>query len=234
MVSTLNTFLAFLAFIMMQSKAFSSTSEDYIEQSFQSNVHVVGVYLFEGDRHKDFKNDLVTVLSDGSQWKIHPTQTTKFGSWQPGDSVQIGVRTSFYWFKREHKFYLKNLDKDKTVKAMLISYGDIPLQIVNTSNTYPTSTYKKPIYYIHNYYDSNGHLITNYILVGYKTVPCNYVKEIYLNNGRICRITKQFKHFTIGKYVYAGYNQSEDQVNTLLITGTQREAVWSWTSLIRN
>lgn len=217
----------FLTAITLFNVAYSSPPEECSKSNSSFEIYLVGVYLFEGDRHGEFCGDVVAVLSDGSHWKIHPKQTVSFGSWQPGDVVKIHVRTSFYWFKREHKFYLENLEKNAKIKVMLIDYGDASLEIVKTSQAYPTATRNEPIQILLSYNDSQGNPQYYWQTIGYKKVPCNYVKELILSDGKKRIITKQLGYFTEGKTVYIVHDQFEDQKESLLITGTEREAVWS-------
>ena len=85
------------------------------------------VEVFEGDRHNEFAGNFIAVLNDASRWKVHPMDEEKFRQWTIDDVVHIRLRTSKYWFKREHKFELYNHMKKESVRAMLINYPTQPL-----------------------------------------------------------------------------------------------------------
>lgn len=194
----------------------------------RATVQIVGVSDFRGDRHGDFAGDLVAHLSDGSQWKVHPTQVEEFSNWQLGDYVHLEVRTSFYWFKREHKFSLYNHSNGDSLKVMLIRLDDYPLWIDYASSPYPTSTYQRPIYHSYTYVDQYGRTITEHQLVGYETVPCSYRKDLFLNDGTYFSIDEKFKDFNKGRELYMGVNVSDGSYRPFIIIGTQREAKWVW------
>lgn len=217
------TLLFFISFVTVLGGAYGTSLEN---DSLSTKTYLVGIYPFEGDRHGDFEGDIIAVLSDGSRWKVHPKNLVDFGSWQPGDPVHVGLRTSFYFFKREHKFYLENLKKDTWVKVMLIKHGNNSQMIVETSDVYPTATYEHPIQIPVEYKDAYGNVFYHWITVGYETRPCNFVKELYLSDGNMRIITGRFGNFTVGKVVHIGYDKYDSE--SFLITGTQREAVWCW------
>ncbi len=181
-------------------------------------AEIEGFYLFEGDRHGDFKGDLVVVLSDGSAWKGHPENISKLNYWEAGDVVHIEARTSFYWFKREHKFLLYNHDRNESVKAMLIDYGESPLEITFTTKAYPTSTELVPVHGID--------MDDNPKITGHEIEPCNYKKRILISDGSTFEINKNLYHFKVGVNVYFGFNGSE-KPEFFIITGNEREAKWS-------
>lgn len=176
------------------------------------------VYIFSGDDHGDFSGDLAVVLSDGSAWKIHPDSVKKFRRWGRGEIVHVDVRSSFYWFKREHKFKLYNHQRKESVKAMLVAHIDPPLAIVDTY-TYPTDIMLVP----HYERDFNG----NDYIAYYQEVPINFEKLLYLNDGSIWKIASCLNSFNTGMKVYRGAADRATSFFYFLISGLQREAVWT-------
>ena len=96
---------------------------------------------FEGDEDLDFVGDPVAILEDASRWKIHPNFVEHFASWQLGDTIHIGRRTDWYWFKREHKFLLINHDRNESIPVMLVWVGDAPLNITTMNKSDAASTF---------------------------------------------------------------------------------------------
>lgn len=185
----------------------------------QSLTKMEGFYFFEGDNKGDFKGDLVAVLADGSAWKGHPSDTEVLSQWKIGDCIHVQVRTSFYWFKREHKFLLYNHDKNESVKVMLVNYGDVFLEISDTSGVYPTNTEIVSFWY----YDMEGNQISDWHIE-----PCDYRKLLLFNDGSKCLIGDNFQHFKPGMNVYFGFNENRNKSKLFLISGIGREAKWTW------
>ena len=181
--------------------------------------YLTGAGVFNGDRHGDFRNDYVAILSDGSEWKIHPQDRDMFSNWNINDYVHIRVRTSFYWFKREHKFEMYNHTRNEAARVMIIQYPYYPLIIVNTQ-TYLTNSELVPI----TTKDENGNEYTDYYLVN------TYEKVIYLNDGSAWIIKNDIDSFNQGNYVYLGVNDARDGMYFFVLTGTEREAAWTWAS----
>lgn len=179
--------------------------------------YLEGVAVFEGDRHGDFKNDFVAILTDGSAWKVHPKDRDNFAQWNANDIVHIAVRDTFYWFKREHKFELHNHTNNQTVRVMLLQYPREYFMIVQ-AEAYIADTH------LHFYTttDSNGNTHTHYYQVN------DYEKQLVLNDGSIWIIKNKFGDFTFGNKVYVGVNDTNKGLYYSLISGTQREAVWTW------
>lgn len=198
----------------------SPAQETFVANAANEQVVLAGAYIFQGDSHGDFRGDLVAILSDGSQWKVHPDNPEKFRRWNMGDRIHVAVRTSFYWFKREHKFHLYNHENGECVKAMLVNYGEAPLVIVDATKPTATDSVTVPIYAT----DANGNLY----VVGYKDVPCTYRSYVTLSDGSVWQIGKNFSSFTYGRKVYVGYNESSTAFKPFLISGTEREAGWTW------
>lgn len=185
---------------------------------------LVGADRFEGDRHNDFAGDSVAILSDGSRWKVHPKDTEKFSEWGWNEIVHARLRTSFYWFKREHKFELYNHSRREAVRVMLVEYPYTATYITNFQDV-EVSRYmdRKPMkddcgIYIR---DSNGKIIYEYYWV------ITYHRDIYLSDGSALRVEKDIESFTLGKFVYLGLNNDSDGLFYFLISGTEREALWT-------
>ncbi|MEM1282834.1 MAG: hypothetical protein AAGG81_04695, partial [Chlamydiota bacterium] len=200
----------------------SSYQGNYLQEAFSEQTELLGAYIFQGDSHGDFRGDYVAVLSDGSQWKVHPDQPEKFQGWNVGDRIHVEVRTSFYWFKREHKFHLYNHNNGEYIKVMLVDYGDQPLVVIDATKPVATDSYTVPIIRT----DSNG----NIYVVGHREVPCSYQSYVTISDGSVWTISKEFSKFKYGRKVYVGYNESSVSIDPLLISGIEREASWVWTN----
>ena len=182
--------------------------------------YLFAVNTFRGDKLGEFKGDPVAVLGDGSAWKVHPTEKEKFSKWSIRDTVHIGVRTTFYFFKREHKFEMFNHTRNESVKVMLVQNPQYPLKIVMAEtfakNTYQAVTTK----------DINGEPVQTY-----KPVTM-YEKKLVMQDGSLWLIKSNEKNngeaFGMGCTVYLGINRENDSYKTLLITGLEREAIWTW------
>jgi hypothetical protein len=181
--------------------------------------NILSVTEFEGDKHQEFKNDLAVRLSDGSCWKIHPKDRNKFQYWQHNDAIVVRLRTSHYYFKREHKFEFYNYHNDETVRVMLLEHPVNPL-IVAHSEVYLVDQQIK----VSTWVDAFG-------FIHYNTYTVDiYEKAITLNNGvnLIIKNPKLFAYYEKGERVYMGYNTSKTNAALIpfLISGVQREAVW--------
>ena len=172
---------------------------------------VVGFRTFAHDNYGDFVGDMVVVLSDGTEWKSHPTQQEMVATWEVGDFVEIDVRDSFYWFKREHKFCLRNKTQARDLKAMLVSYGHYPLEIVYASTPYATSFRFKPVY------DNEGKEIRR------EFEPTDYCQDLRLNDGSEFRMKS--REFQSGQRVYRSFHNQKGKY--FLISGLEREAKWT-------
>lgn len=212
----------FLAFATIGNLSASTLEEIYYQEDSSGETVLLGSYVFQGDSHGDFAGDLVAVLNDGSQWKVHPDNPEQFLHWNVGDTVHIAVRTSWYWFKREHKFHLVNHNNGQVVKVMLVKHSDVPLMIVDATKPMATDSYTVPVYST----DSNGNLYVS----GYRQVPCDYRSQITLSDGSVWIIRKKFSSFKYGRKVYVGYNESSVAIKPFLISGIEREASWTWTN----
>lgn len=174
--------------------------------------------LYEGDNHGDFKDNFVVYLSDGSRWKVHPDETERLREWKIGESIDIHLRTSFYWFKREHKFFLKNHNRGESIKAMIVHYGEEPLRIVNTLDSFHTE-YRANI---HNGVDLKGNLYT-YVTYDPYIVQ---TRNIFLSDGSQGIVRHHLDKFILGAKVYIGSRETGDDSKCIIITGKEREAVW--------
>lgn len=176
-------------------------------------LRIESVYKFEGDKHGDFKGDFVTVLSDGSRWKIHPQDSYKYRKWSTGSPVHIAKRTSYYYFKREHKFELVNLTNNETVRAMLVQYPPTPLFIAyieQIESGVPFRTYSKGNQIVKTKYSTRSETF------------------LHLSDGTIWKINpypflwEEGAH--AGAYVYVSFNKDGTGFDYFLITDLEREA----------
>ena len=195
-------------------------SEAKSELTLKLSSYLQSFDIFAGDKHGDFGGDLVAILGDGSAWKIHPDDQEKATYWQFGDSIHISLRTSFYWFKREHKFLLCNHDKGDAVKVMIIRYAEAPLQILVASDIYPTNVIEVEEY-IGN--DKRG-----YPIFEEEIISTDFKKDIILSDGTAWLIGERFDDFCSEVPVYMGLKETEEGVDRFLICGNEREAVWTW------
>lgn len=209
---------------------FSNTQmvADYREGKFSEIIprfadELIGFSRFDGDSHGDFRGDIVVFLADGSGWKVHPDDAKDLANWQVGDYITINVRTSFYWFKREHKFRLYNENIKESVKAMLVSHSDNPLIIVETSGIYATNTRLEYIWGTDEYGDPT--------IIGIYEEPCDFMKDLLLSDNSKWAISSNFRYFFPGKKVHVGLNENTFSKGFFLISGIEREAKWSWAEL---
>lgn len=170
---------------------------------------VYGHYVFNGDRHGDFVGNYVIVLNDGSEWKVHPDDTNKFSRWEINDIVHTKVRTSFYWFKREHKFELFNHTRNEAVKVMLVNYPIEPMTIrdvrIDTK------------YYVQEHQN------------GTRTVDIIYTYNVLLSDRSLWTIKDRGQALNllkVGRFVYLGLKHKANTYSYFFILGTEREAKW--------
>lgn len=187
-----------------------------------------GKLIFSGDRHGDFEGDLVAYLSDGSMWKVHPSERRVFERWNEGDLVRLKVRTDFYWFKREHKFALYNESLGQSVKVMIVKHitEPYPLQIVSV-DTYSKGLEAHWVPGTELVFE-NGHMYTRTVWhVEYR--PGHFRKVLALSDGSTWVIKEKFDKFVVGETVYIGaQGVPKEWYDFVLITGTEREAVWTY------
>jgi hypothetical protein len=217
---------AVLFFVLINVQAFALSNFIDVYPPIQQTIVDSG--LFMGDRHRDFIGDAVAFLSDGSEWKIHPKQRDIFATWNAGDPVHIAVRTSFYWFKREHKFSLCNGVTQESIPVMIVRHKATPLKIVAT-DLYHKSTKSIYSYYTTHTVDENGNRkpVTLSRYEGEK--PTDFRKVLVLSDGSCWVIKDNLNTFLLGMEVYVGAQGTPGEYyDFILISGTEREAIWTW------
>lgn len=159
-------------------------------------------------------------MDDGSAWKIHPEDTKAYRRWLAGDLVQPVARTSFYWFKREHKFRLYNYNSNEGLRAMIVSYPTNPVYIVSFQDIV-----------IGGHWENKQVLINNEWATMREWVN-DYKRNLYLSDGHTWTIPYDVS-YTTGRYVLPGRNSEGDRFWYFLGLGLQRdgryvkaEAVW--------
>jgi hypothetical protein len=171
---------------------------------------------FRGDSHGEFKGDYVTILSDGSAWKIHPQDRFKYESWSSGEHVHIMYRTDFYFFSRQHKFWLYNHDRNESCRVMLAQHSTYPWKHVES-----TAILKKEQFVTEDVV-VNGELVK----MG-RWVLAPYAKIVRLNDGSTWKIKnhKKFNLYEPGVQVYVGVQGTPGvEYDFIVITGLEREA----------
>ncbi len=221
----MNKILFILGVFALCFSAFSLQAiTNYAEVYPNSLQHIQFKGVFSGDRHGKFEGDLMAILEDGSEWKVHPKSRATFESWSMGDIVRVKVRTDWYWFKREHKFQLYNHTKGQTVNVMLTKHIDYPSALKITS--------------VETYFKSYGFVPhTKYVFIDgelkpvtkYSYEPTNPRKVIMLSDGTTWVIKDNLNDFQIGSRVYLGAQGVPNVFyDFVLISGDQREAIWTW------
>lgn len=167
-------------------------------------------YQFDGDRHKQFAGNPVIVLSDGSSWKVHPQDIDMLSHFSPSDWVHVAVRTSWYWFKREHKFELVNHNNGSTIRVMLVRHKTVPLYIAHSEKfvssyaTYKTTTESR---------------------TETTTVPV-FSKKLTLSDGSHWILSEKTGKFSMGNNVIVAANFDDGHFESFyIINGTQRDAL---------
>lgn len=202
--------LLFFVGIVTTSINADATNVD-VRRTFQ---YYTTISEFMGDKHGEFKGDLVIGLGDGSAWKVHPTDREKVTRWLANEIVHPQVRTSFYWFKREHKFEIYNHNRKESVKAMLVQYPYAPL-IITDAVEYVSST---SVTYTQRQTESGHVIVTPHVIN-------HYAKRLFLNDYTTLTINSNLSSFNIGDIVYLGYNTNK---SVFVITGIEREAKYSF------
>jgi len=211
------TLLVCMFFVSIQAKTIGNPFWDAFPELL---TNLEAFYPFEGDIKGEFRGDLSVILSDGSAWKTHPDDQEMVAQWHAGDYLSVCARTSFYWFKREHKFRLYNHERDESVKVMLVKHRDHPLEIIATSDVYIKDVEMIPIFY----YDQDGNLQLFWHFIFY------YNKDLYLNDGSKWVIDEKFGQFLPRTKVYVGANVDESSYSFFLICGRERESTFAWAS----
>jgi hypothetical protein len=173
------------------------------------------IHPYSGDQSGDFIGDPVFRLYDGSEWKCHPKDAAKVALWGPNDVVEISVRTSFYFFKREHKFFLTNHTLNDTVRVMVVKYPNDPLYIMNVEYVEVDRKLKTVVWK-----DIDGNKYTESKWVIY------YNQYLHLNDGSTWLITDPDYHYEQGIFVYLCYNYSPKGFWTAIASGTGRDSQW--------
>lgn len=123
--------IAFVTFFSVFLHAEAPTYGDYFEDHPDLIKRIESFSFCEDEEIPEFNGDITVILDDGSEWKVYPDNQQKMSYWHPEDHVYIEPRTSTYFFKREHKFRLVNLDRDReSVKVMYIREPTDPLIVV--------------------------------------------------------------------------------------------------------
>lgn len=184
----------------------------YKNQDLTPYIHeMIGFFQFEGDKHGEFKEDVVVILDDISLWKVHPDpdQIEVFKYWKMGEKVHVAARTSWYFFKREHKFMLCNHDRNETVKVMMVGSSSL---IALADDPQASATY--------NYQDIDFRVNI--------TLNDGSDWEVEVPSNEMTRQRKDM-HFAPGTPAFVGYNDEGDgEVCFFIINEVEREAVWRW------
>lgn len=175
------------------------------------------------NRPGSFAGNTTIVLSDGSEWKVHPKDQALCRGWLTNDIVHVGVRQSFYFFKREHKFYLCNeTGGGKEIRVMLVCHADYPLAVLKKSKAYPTATLTIPVYtYVYN--PQTGE--TDSFISHYEQMPSDYYQDLQLSDGSVWQMRQQ-PGFNAGSVVYFCY--SKEKSRYMLIEGYEKAAEWTY------
>src|SRR5262245_25950916 len=96
--------LLFALLVMPSLYSLSGPIYHPIAESIPYIHKLSGKTVYPGDEKGLFAGNSVAILDDGSSWKVHPDHTDRFSHWDSGDVVYVDARTTWYWFKREHKF----------------------------------------------------------------------------------------------------------------------------------
>lgn len=161
--------------------------------------HIVGTRPYEGDSNGGFIGDYVAVLDDGSAWKVHPDDAVTYSKWYIDDLVQPAARTSFYWFKREHKFMLHNHNCNQKVRVMLVNYPTTPLYIASAQEVV-----------VGGHWETKKVLDDNNDWVTVSEWVFDYVRNLYLSDGSVWSIPNDSR-FTAGRFILPGVNIDGDR-----------------------
>lgn len=218
-------FLLFSTCCMQHSLQAESNYASLYPETIQT---IEGISFFGGDRHGEFEGDYVALLEDGSAWKIHPEDRDLFSFWEMGDVVRVKVRTSWYWFKREHKFELYNHNRGEAARVMLVKHKTNPL-IIDATDSYAKSKGLRPVHTsvlkLQEDGSSKVETVTHYVYQEW-----DFRKILHLNDGSFWVIKENLDDFQLGNTVYVGAQGRPDTIyyDFVLIKGDQREAIWTW------
>lgn len=101
---------------------FGGAFTTYTEKDVLPFQHkIIGFFPYDGDTGtQEFAGDLAAELENGSQWKFHIKDTELVSHWTSGDVITIDFRDTWYWFKREHKFLMRNITRNESARSMLL------------------------------------------------------------------------------------------------------------------
>jgi hypothetical protein len=203
--------IIFLCHFVVLACSFAFCEAASFEHRYQK-LNLACISFFDGDKYGDFKNDFVANLNDGSAWKVHLEDQNLFCQWDLEDVILIRVRTSFYWFKREHKFELYNESRQEAVRVMLVRYPEVPLYIVESET------------HISGYHMSFYTTTDGYGNIHYHYYPIyTYATTIILSDGSHWNID-EYCHFNDGEKAYIFLDQKSHTF--ILITEIERDARW--------
>lgn len=204
-----------IALLLLMLATISLHAQTYYTNKVDLTPYIhplVGEYSFQGDKHGDFVGDTVAILGDLSLWKVHPKHTELFGHWKIGERIHIGLRTSWYFFKREHKFTLVNHDRNETVYVMMIQSSNFikiaePPQYNETINGNPSS------------------FRVNLVLEDGTPWEVESTSDVVWD-----RKTKGWKDtgFAAVSSAHVGYNEEDNAVSFFIINELEREATYRW------
>lgn len=172
--------------------------------------------FFNGDRQGDFVGDITLTLSDETVWKAHPKDTTLAQGWLPNDELCAGVRTSPYWTKREHAFYLYNLTRNEMIRAMFVKFPPEPFTIRLTQEHFDTLAYV-PYLYI----DIHG------VIRSHRVLRRGYIKTAYLSDGTVYLIKEKKKGFIPGRKIHVVFDYLNPEIGLFVIAKTEKESTWA-------
>lgn len=91
---------------------------------------IADVAVYHGDKNGDFAGDTIYILSDSSQWKIHPGDLGKCSSWRINQPVNIRARMDWcLWCKPKHQFLIYNRALNETARVMLVAHAAYPKKV---------------------------------------------------------------------------------------------------------
>lgn len=187
--------------------------ENYREQYPSVVQYVDTIENVLGDYYGKFYCDPVITLTDGSKWKIHSDSLKTLKKWQIGDEVHVAARFGRFWLGRQHAFFLCNHDLNSRIKAMLVKHKAFPLTIIDEHNYAPSPKVRFP----------------KKIASGRQQYqPHDLRKILFVSDGSAWIIKDKIQEFQKGMQVYIGAQGiSERFYDFILITGDEKEAVWT-------
>lgn len=184
-------------------------------EKLTSDGVIEAVYPFKGDSKGEFVGDLVFRLNDGSEWKTHKKDAKTTKRWSQSDFIEVSIRTSFYFFKREHKFILTNHTRKETARAMIINYQYNPVFVKHVE------LLEVDRKLMDKYETHDGQVVKVKEWVVY------YHQFLHLSNGEIWRNKSPDYSFKEGAFVYVVYSYSSDGFETAVVRGTGRNSYWT-------